>query len=80
MNSILHSIKLGVLALVSFPAGEVNHIGQNAANSVLCVVHGITVKGKGRPKPSGGNMNLMEPFDLSLGLLKPLAFTFRRKR
>jgi hypothetical protein len=59
-------------------AGEVNHIAQNVANSVLCVVHGITVKGKGRPKASGGKLSLLEPFDLSLGLLKPLAFTFRR--
>ncbi len=60
-------------------AGEVNFIQKNGANSVLCVVHGITVKGRRRPKALGGKLSL-EPFDLSAGVLKPLAFTFRRKR
>lgn len=60
-------------------AGEVNFIQGNARNCVLCVVHGIAVKGRGRPKASGGKLNLMEPFDISAGVLKPLAFTFRCK-
>jgi hypothetical protein len=60
-------------------AGEVNHIKENASDSVLCVVHGIIVKGTRRPKTSGGKLSLMEPFDLSAGLLKPHAFTFHRK-
>ena len=60
-------------------AGEVNFIEKNAAHSILCVVHGIAVSGKGRPKTTGGKLSLMEPFDLSAGLLKPLAFTFHRK-
>lgn len=61
-------------------AGEVAFIEKNTAQAILCIVHGITVKGRGRPKASGGKMTLMEPFDLSTGLLKPLAFTFTRKR
>lgn len=61
-------------------AGEVNFIEKNAPHSVLCVVHGITVTGRRSPKASGGKLGLMEPFDLSAGTLKPLAFTFARKR
>jgi hypothetical protein len=60
-------------------AGEVNFIEKNAGNSVLCVVHGIVVKGNRKPKASGGKLIVMEPFDLSAGLLRPLAFTFHRK-
>lgn len=60
-------------------AGEVKFIEANKANCVLCVVHGIAVKGKGRPKASGGKVSVMEPFHLADGLLKPLAFTFRRR-
>jgi len=60
-------------------AGEVKFIENNKANCVLCMVHGIVVKGKGRPKASGGKVSMAEPFDLADGLLKPLAFTFRRK-
>jgi hypothetical protein len=60
-------------------AGEVKFIEQNKANCVLCVVHEIAVKGKGRPKATGGKVSMTEPFDLADGLLKPLAFTFRTK-
>jgi hypothetical protein len=60
-------------------AGEVKFIEKNKANCVLCVVHGIEVRGKRNPKASGGRMSMVEPFDLADGLLKPLAFTFRRK-
>jgi hypothetical protein len=60
-------------------AGEVKFIEKNKANCVLCVVHGITVTGRENPKASAGTVSLTEPFDLGEGLLKPLAFTFRRK-
>lgn len=60
-------------------AGEVKFIEKNKANCVLCVVHGIAVKGKRKPKASGGTVGVTEPFDLADGLLKPFAFTFRRK-
>ncbi len=59
-------------------AGEVKFIEANKTNCVLGVVHGIEVKGKGRPKASGGKVSMTEPFDLADGLLKPIAFTFRR--
>jgi hypothetical protein len=60
-------------------AGEVKFIEKKGANSLLCVVHGIRVKGRRKPKAIGGKLSL-EPFDLSAGVLTPLAFTFRRKR
>ena len=60
-------------------AGEVKFIQKNGSHSILCIVHGITVKGRRSPKASGGKLCLMEPFDLSAGTLKPLAFTFARK-
>ena len=60
-------------------AGEVNFVEKNKANCVLCVIHGIAVSGKAKPIASGGQVSLMEPFDLAEGLLKPLAFTFQRK-
>jgi len=60
-------------------AGEVNFIEKNGPASILCIVHGIAVNGTRKPKASGGKVSLLEPFDLSSGLLKPLAFTFHRK-
>ncbi len=60
-------------------AGEVTFIEKNKHKCVLCVVHGIDVEGSRRPRTSGGIVSLTEPFDLDDGLLKPLAFTFRRK-
>jgi hypothetical protein len=65
--------------IIVLTPGEVKFIGENKANCVLCVVHGIVVSGNGRPKASGGQLSLAEPFDLADGLLKPLSFTFRRK-
>jgi hypothetical protein len=64
---------------IALTAGEVKFVEKNKANCVLCVIHGIAVTRKAKPKASGGQVSLMEPFDLAEGLLKPLAFTFRRK-
>jgi hypothetical protein len=61
-------------------AGEVEFIQQNSADSALCVVHEIGIKGSRKPKASGGTLSLLEPFDLSAGSLKALAYTFHRKR
>jgi hypothetical protein len=61
-------------------AGEVKFIEKYKSNCVLCVVHGIAVRGRGSPKASRGKVSMTEPFDLGDGLLKPLAFTFRRKK
>jgi hypothetical protein len=57
-------------------AGEVNFINENKSNRLLCVVHGIKVKGAKSPKASGGELQLKEPFNLSDGELRPIAFTF----
>ncbi len=69
----------GVGIDVVLTAGEVDFIQKNSADCVLCVVGGITVKGSRKPKTSGGTLSLAEPFDLSTGSLKALAYTFRRK-
>ena len=59
-------------------AGEVKFVEENKDNCVLCVVHKIEVTGTKKPKTAGGLMST-EPFDLTKGQLKPIAFTFRRK-
>lgn len=59
-------------------AGEVNFINKNKSNCILCVVNGIRIKGARSPKASGGELKLIEPFDLSNGKLWPIAFTFSR--
>jgi hypothetical protein len=60
-------------------AGEVKFIKANQPKCILCVVHGITIKGKRSPKASGGSIAVVEPFDLKHGKLKPIAFSFRRR-
>lgn len=60
-------------------AGEVRFIKRNTAKCVLCVVHGIRVRRARKPKASGGEPRLREPFNLSAGELRPIAFTFTGK-
>lgn len=61
-------------------AGEVNFIQKHKSDCVLCLVHGIKIKGTKNPKASGGELKLKEPFDLSDGQLRPIAFTFCRNK
>jgi len=74
------SLVNAALARVAFvlTAREVKFIEQNKANCILCVVHGITIKGKQIPKAAGGTLSVVEPFDLTRGKLTPIAFAFRR--
>jgi hypothetical protein len=58
--------------------GEVNFINERGTDCILCIVHGIKVTGQRTPKASEGNLSVSEPFDLSTGILRPIAFTFRR--
>jgi len=61
-------------------AGEVNFIKKHKPNCILCLVHGIKIKGTKSPKASGGELKLEKPFDLSYGELRPIAFTFCRNK
>jgi len=66
----------GIGLEIVLTAGEVNFINKNKSNCILCVVHGIKIKGARKPKASGGALKLKAPFDLSDGELRPIAFTF----
>jgi hypothetical protein len=57
-------------------AGEVRFINDNKFDCILCVVHGINVKGARTPVASGGELRVTKPFDLSDGELRPISFTF----
>lgn len=63
---------------VVLTAGEVNFVTKNSLDCILGVVHGIKVKGRRAPKAFGGHLIVDEPLNPSTGVLKPIAFTFRR--
>jgi hypothetical protein len=50
---------------VVLTAGEVRFVEEHKQDCILCVVHGIEVKGERAPKASGGHLSLNEPFDIS---------------
>jgi hypothetical protein len=60
-------------------AGEVRFINRNKSDCILCVVRQIKVTGIRKPKASGGELQIREPFDLSDGELRPITFTFSCK-
>lgn len=61
-------------------AGEVNFINKHKSSCILCLVNGIKIKGTRSPRASGGELKLKDPFDLSDGELRPIAFTFCRNK
>lgn len=63
---------------VVLTAGEVKFIERNRPNCVLCVVQGIRISGGRKPRASGGRMSSDKPFDLSLGILRPINYMYRR--
>jgi len=65
---------------VVLTAGEVSFIHRNTRHCVLCVVHGIRITGDSKPKASGGQISTDSPFDLSIGTLIPIAYTYARDK
>lgn len=64
---------------VSLSPNEVAH-AQKQKNSALLIVHSVKVKGKRSPIVSGGLQILLNPWDISTGVLKPSGYVFTRKQ
>ena len=59
---------------VALTRNEVNFLRENAASSVMFVLHSVKIKPGKKPKASGGEIKLIEPWDPSCGDLKPVTF------
>lgn len=60
---------------VSLSPREVEH-AEGHKNSMLFIVHSVGVKGKRNPVVSGGKERIIDPWDISKGVLKPHSFVF----
>ena len=59
---------------VALTRNEVNFLRENAASSAMFVLHSVKIKPGKKPKASGGEIKLIEPWDPSCGDLKPITF------
>jgi tRNA-binding EMAP/Myf-like protein len=64
---------------ISLTPNEVEHARKHK-NSALLIVHSVKVTGKRRPVVSGGKQVILQPWDISEGILRPRGYVFTRRK
>ena len=61
---------------IALTNNEKTHAEENLTNSILFVLHSVKVEMGKKPKASGGKRRILRPWDVSQGILKPIAWIY----